>query len=254
MISQENQTTYHFFHKLIVDAFFHKQPAGCDAVLSFVKEHWAHSLKQTHTHTVWIDSPLSLINQQNHEPKWFYHAHSLVHVAVTEDEERGLSSKFQGDFLHVANRTALADKKKNDIATVALIRQLSLASLTFSWCVFQFPWSLWSPVYVHQDGQTGADPPERLQGQQTVEWLRIIGLRWRLRLNLPDPGRMLTTPLGSPALAANSANFSAVSGVTWKHPAYFCSICFERITNTRSLLVRSSWELWYNVEQGWAII
>lgn len=112
MISQENQTTYHFFHKLIVDAFFHKQPAGCDAVLSFVKEHWAHSLKQTHTHTVWIDFPLSLINQQNHEPKWFYHAHSLVHVAVTEDEERGLSSKFQGDFLHVANRTALADKKK----------------------------------------------------------------------------------------------------------------------------------------------
>lgn len=33
---------------------------------------------------------------------------------------------------------------------------------------------------------------------------------------LPDPGRMLTTPFGSPALAANSANFSAVSGVTWK--------------------------------------
>lgn len=34
---------------------------------------------------------------------------------------------------------------------------------------------------------------------------------------LPDPGRILMTPLGSPALAANSANFSAVSGVTWKH-------------------------------------
>lgn len=34
-------------------------------------------------------------------------------------------------------------------------------------------------------------------------------------LKAPDPGRMLTTPLGSPALAASSANFSAVSGVTW---------------------------------------
>lgn len=31
---------------------------------------------------------------------------------------------------------------------------------------------------------------------------------------------MLTTPFGSPALAANSANFSAVSGVTWKHRSF----------------------------------
>lgn len=32
--------------------------------------------------------------------------------------------------------------------------------------------------------------------------------------SLPDPGKMLITPLGNPALAASSANFSAVSGVT----------------------------------------
>lgn len=31
----------------------------------------------------------------------------------------------------------------------------------------------------------------------------------------PDPGRMLTTPLGMPAFRVSSANFKAVSGVTW---------------------------------------
>lgn len=33
--------------------------------------------------------------------------------------------------------------------------------------------------------------------------------------SLPDPGRMLTTPLGMPAFSVSSANFKAVSGVTW---------------------------------------
>lgn len=33
----------------------------------------------------------------------------------------------------------------------------------------------------------------------------------------PDPGTMLMTPFGMPALTVNSANFSAVSGVTWKN-------------------------------------
>lgn len=32
--------------------------------------------------------------------------------------------------------------------------------------------------------------------------------------SLPDPGRMLMTPFGIPALADSSANFRAVSGVT----------------------------------------
>jgi len=31
---------------------------------------------------------------------------------------------------------------------------------------------------------------------------------------LPDPGRMLITPLGKPAFAASSANFNAVIDVT----------------------------------------
>ena len=34
---------------------------------------------------------------------------------------------------------------------------------------------------------------------------------------LPAPGKMLMTPLGNPALAASSANFSAVSGVTLRN-------------------------------------
>lgn len=34
---------------------------------------------------------------------------------------------------------------------------------------------------------------------------------------VPDPGKMLITPFGNPALAESSANLSAVSGVTWKH-------------------------------------
>ncbi len=37
------------------------------------------------------------------------------------------------------------------------------------------------------------------------------------RILIPDPGTMLMTPLGMPALTVNSANFSAVSGVTWKN-------------------------------------
>ena len=32
---------------------------------------------------------------------------------------------------------------------------------------------------------------------------------------IPDPGRMLITPFGNPALAAISANFKAVMGVTY---------------------------------------
>lgn len=66
---------------------------------------------KTHTR---VDFPLSSMNQQSHEPTWFYHAHSLVHVTVAEDDERGLSSKFQRDFLHVADCTALADKDTAD--------------------------------------------------------------------------------------------------------------------------------------------
>ena len=33
---------------------------------------------------------------------------------------------------------------------------------------------------------------------------------------VPDPGKMLITPFGNPALAESSANLSAVSGVTWR--------------------------------------
>lgn len=97
-------------------------------------------------------------------------------------------------------------------------------SLTSSWCVFQFQWSLWSPVYVHLGGRTDAVPPEHLEGEyDDIKFFKshrvIIHAVGSCHLNsfLPDPGRMLMTPLGSPALAANSANFSAVSGVTWKH-------------------------------------
>jgi len=35
--------------------------------------------------------------------------------------------------------------------------------------------------------------------------------------SIPEPGRMLTTPGGKPALTTNSANFNDVSGVTCKH-------------------------------------
>lgn len=34
-------------------------------------------------------------------------------------------------------------------------------------------------------------------------------------VRLPDPGMILMTPLGMPALTVSSANFSAVRGVTW---------------------------------------
>ena len=34
--------------------------------------------------------------------------------------------------------------------------------------------------------------------------------------SVPDPGKMLITPFGNPALAESSANLSAVSGVTYK--------------------------------------
>lgn len=34
---------------------------------------------------------------------------------------------------------------------------------------------------------------------------------------VPDPGKMLITPFGNPALAESSANLSAVSGVTYRH-------------------------------------
>lgn len=36
-------------------------------------------------------------------------------------------------------------------------------SLTSSWCVFQFQWSLWSPVYARLGGRTDAVPPEHLE-------------------------------------------------------------------------------------------
>jgi len=37
-----------------------------------------------------------------------------------------------------------------------------------------------------------------------------------VRLDVPDPGTILTTPGGKPALTTNSANFNDVSGVTCK--------------------------------------
>lgn len=94
-------------------------------------------------------------------------------------------------------------------------------SLTSSWCVYRSQWNLWSPVSGRQDGQTDADPPEHLKEKDgtgmTQPWTHGgRGKKQETRVYLPDPGRILMTPLGSPALAANSANFRAVSGVTWK--------------------------------------
>jgi len=47
--------------------------------------------------------------------------------------------------------------------------------------------------------------------------------------SIPEPGSMLTTPGGKPALTTNSANFNDVSGVTCKHTYQyvlrFCTGC-----------------------------
>lgn len=42
---------------------------------------------------------------------WTYHAHSLIHVTVTEDNERRLSSELQWNFLNVTDRTALDERE-----------------------------------------------------------------------------------------------------------------------------------------------
>lgn len=39
---------------------------------------------------------------------------------------------------------------------------------------------------------------------------------YAFNFHLPEPGKILMTPLGIPAFTASSANLSAVSGVTWK--------------------------------------
>lgn len=50
---------------------------------------------------------------------------------------------------------------------------------------------------------------------QMVIISRSIQLGWQEH-RLPDPGKMLITPLGNPAFAESSANLSAVNGVTYK--------------------------------------
>ena len=44
----------------------------------------------------------------------------------------------------------------------------------------------------------------------------FISLQECEQVSVPDPGKMLITPFGNPALAESSANLSAVSGVTYK--------------------------------------
>lgn len=44
--------TYHFLYKQVMNGVFHKQSASSDAVLSLVKEHWAHALKHTDNNIV----------------------------------------------------------------------------------------------------------------------------------------------------------------------------------------------------------
>lgn len=41
--------SYHFFNKLIMNWFFHKQPASCNAVFSFVEIHCSHTLIRKET-------------------------------------------------------------------------------------------------------------------------------------------------------------------------------------------------------------
>ena len=61
--------------------------------------------------------------------------------------------------------------------------------------------------------------------------------------SIPDPGTILITPLGNPALAANSANFSAVIEVTWKKKSASCQINFDGITQMKVLEICNIYEI-----------
>lgn len=63
---------------------------------------------KTHSMPTWRFNHCNYWNvpQQWRKLERTYHAHSLVHVTVTEDDERGFSSELQRNFLHVADRTA----------------------------------------------------------------------------------------------------------------------------------------------------
>lgn len=105
---------------------------------------------------------------------------------------------------------------------------LGSSSLTSSWSACQSLWIQWTPAYARQDGQTAAGPPEPLKNRRVSSLLKRFkkhtedykSQRERMAVcvsgRIPDPGRMLTTPLGKPTLAVSSANFSAVNGVTWR--------------------------------------
>ena len=56
---------------------------------------------------------------------------------------------------------------------------------------------------------------DRERWKATARTQPILGSRMaRERVNIPEPGSILTTPGGKPALTTNSANFNDVSGVT----------------------------------------
>lgn len=57
--------TYHSLYKQVMNGVFHKQSASSDAVLSLVKEHWAHALK--HTDSNIVDAQLLLCFVKKHQ-------------------------------------------------------------------------------------------------------------------------------------------------------------------------------------------
>jgi len=73
--------TYHSPHKLVVDGVLHKEPAGGDAVLTFVEEDRAHTLCGGENSTGL--RPLG----QPPAPRSAHHLHGLAQVTVREDEE-----------------------------------------------------------------------------------------------------------------------------------------------------------------------
>lgn len=92
-----------------MNGVLNKQSASCNAVLSLVKEYWAHALK-CNQNTQWFSLQLSQCVQKkqrlcSHE--WTDHAHSFVHVTVTKDDKGRLSSQFQRNLLYVTDCTAL---------------------------------------------------------------------------------------------------------------------------------------------------
>lgn len=100
-----------------------------------------------------------------------HHAHSLVHVTVTEDDEGRLPAQLQRNLFQVADGTAAGTqscragrrldrrrRKDKDFGRVATGR-------TSSWSVCRWAWSRWSPACGCQGGRTDAVPPCRLQGE-----------------------------------------------------------------------------------------